>query len=61
MHTVLYIDAGTGSMLLAAIASGGAGLWYLIRSKYYALKRRVTGGKEIEVAVDPEEEKSASL
>ena len=61
MHTILYIDAGTGSMLLAAIASGAAGLWYLIRSKYYALKRWATGGKGMEAAVDSEEEKSASL
>jgi len=58
MNVILYIDAGTGSMLLAAIASGTAGLWYLIRSKYYALKRWATGGEEAEAVADFDEEKS---
>lgn len=28
-----YIDAGTGSYLLAAVASGAAGIWFYVRSK----------------------------
>ena len=38
-----YIDAGTGSYLLAAIASGAAGVWFFIRSKFAKLR-----GKSIE-------------
>ena len=43
MDTVAYIDAGTGSYLLAAIASGAAGLWLFLRSGMVRLKRKVTG------------------
>lgn len=35
-----YIDAGSGSYLLAAIASGAAGTWFFIRSKMSRLGRR---------------------
>lgn len=33
LDLVGYIDAGTGSYLLAAVASGAAGIWFYIRSK----------------------------
>jgi len=33
IELVGYIDAGSGSYLLTAIASGAAGLWFLIRSR----------------------------
>jgi len=39
-NLVGYIDAGTGSYLLAAIASGGAGIWFFIRSKWAKLRGR---------------------
>ena len=35
-----YIDAGSGSYLLAAIASGAAGMWFFVRSKVSRLTRR---------------------
>ncbi len=35
-----YIDAGTGSYLLAAVASGAAGIWFYIRSKAAKLTGR---------------------
>ncbi|MEX1280813.1 MAG: hypothetical protein AB1Z57_11820 [Acidimicrobiia bacterium] len=28
-----YIDAGTGGMLLQALAAGAAGLWLLVRTR----------------------------
>jgi hypothetical protein len=37
---VAYIDAGTGSYLLAAIASGAAGTWFFIRSQFAKLRGR---------------------
>lgn len=40
LNTVGYIDAGSGSYLLAAIASGAAGLWFFVRSKYASLRGR---------------------
>lgn len=40
---VAYIDAGTGSYILAAIASGVAGLWFILRSWASKIKRKVTG------------------
>ena len=43
---VSYIDAGSGSYLLAAIASGAAGTWFFIRSKYADLRGRGSKGKE---------------
>jgi hypothetical protein len=44
LHLVGYIDAGSGSYLLAAIASGAAGTWFFIRSKYAQLRGR--GGED---------------
>lgn len=38
-----YIDAGTGSYLLAAIASGAAGLWMFLRSGMARMRRKVRG------------------
>jgi hypothetical protein len=35
-----YIDAGSGSYLLAAIASGAAGTWFFIRSQFAKLRGR---------------------
>lgn len=43
LHLVAYIDAGTGSYILAAIASGVAGLWFFFRSWAAKVKRKVTG------------------
>ena len=43
MTLTAYIDAGTGSYILAAIASGVAGLWFIFRSWASRIKRKVTG------------------
>ena len=43
LKTVGYIDAGTGSYLLAAIASGAAGIWFFIRSKWAQIRGRGPG------------------
>lgn len=40
LKLVGYIDAGSGSYLLAAIASGGAGVWFFVRSKWAKLRGR---------------------
>ena len=40
LNLVGYIDAGTGSYLLAAVASGAAGTWFFIRSKFADLRGR---------------------
>ena len=40
LNHVGYIDAGSGSYLLAAIASGTAGAWFFVRSKFAALRGR---------------------
>ena len=40
LKTVGYIDAGTGSYLLAAIASGAAGIWFFLRSKWASIRGR---------------------
>lgn len=47
-QVVAYIDAGTGSYLLAAIASGAAGTWFFIRSKMGSLGRRKGATPEAE-------------
>lgn len=39
-----YIDAGSGSYLLAAIASGAAGTWFFLRSQFAKLRGR--GGED---------------
>ena len=40
LEIVGYIDAGSGSYLLAAIASGAAGTWFFLRSKFADLRGR---------------------
>ena len=40
LNEVGYIDAGTGSYLLAAIASGAAGAWFFVRAKFASLRGR---------------------
>lgn len=40
LDLVGYIDAGTGSYLFAAIASGAAGVWFFIRSNIAKLRGR---------------------
>ena len=50
LRIVGYIDAGTGSYLLAAIASGAAGTWFFLRSKFADLRGR--GSKNAEQTPD---------
>jgi hypothetical protein len=52
LDLVGYIDAGTGSYLLAAIASGAAGTWFFGRSNFAMLggRRRGAGAPEPESA-----------
>lgn len=50
MRIVTYIDAGTGSYLLAAIASGVAGAWFFFHAQIAKLRRKITG-KQPEVIV----------
>ena len=52
---VAYIDAGTGSYILAAIASGVAGLWFILRSWASKIKRKVTGQPAPRFDYDDEE------
>lgn len=40
LTNVAYIDAGSGSYLLAAIAAGASGVWFFVRSKWASLKNR---------------------
>lgn len=40
LNLVGYIDAGSGSYLLAAVASGAAGLWFFVRTKFSSLTNR---------------------
>lgn len=40
LNLVAYIDAGSGSYLLAAVASGAAGTWFFLRSKYASIRGR---------------------
>ena len=49
MDLVGYIDAGSGSYLLAAIASGAAGTWFFLRSKFAALR-----GRKADSSAEPE-------
>lgn len=68
VNLVAYIDAGTGSYILAAIASGVAGLWFILRSWASKIKRKVTGqpaptyslDEEVDIAEDqvPERQRS---
>ena len=50
LRIVGYIDAGTGSYLLAAIASGATGTWFFLRSKFADLRGR--GSKNSEQTPD---------
>lgn len=50
LNLVGYIDAGSGSYLLAAIASGAAGTWFFLRSKFAAIR----GKKLEEPGIEPE-------
>jgi hypothetical protein len=54
LNTVGYIDAGTGSYLLAAIASGAAGIWFFLRSKWASIRGRGPG-KETPTSTEPTE------
>lgn len=49
LNSVGYIDAGSGSYLLAAIASGAAGSWFFVRSKVARFRGR---GNEV-TSADP--------
>lgn len=53
MHVIAYIDAGTGSYILAAIASGVAGAWFFLHAQISKIKRKITG-KPLEVEVEEE-------
>ncbi len=48
LELVGYIDAGTGSYLLAAIASGAAGVWFFIRSNVAKLRGRKFDDSDVE-------------
>lgn len=39
-QTVAYIDAGTGSYLLAALAGGAATFWFFLKTSFARLLRR---------------------
>lgn len=43
MRVVTYIDAGTGSYLLAAIASGAAGAWFFFHAQIARIRRKIKG------------------
>lgn len=49
LETVAYIDAGTGSYLLAALAGGAATFWFFLKSSIARLSRR---GKQSSVVSD---------
>jgi hypothetical protein len=55
LDLVGYIDAGTGSYLLAAIASGAAGTWFFIRSNIAKLR-----GRKLEDAPEQTDQVEAS-
>lgn len=50
LHVAAYIDAGTGSYLLAAVASGAAGIWFYLRSK----ASKITGRSRKQAADESE-------
>lgn len=52
VHLVAYIDAGTGSYILAAIASGAAGLWMFFRSGLSRIRRKLRGEPAYDVEID---------
>lgn len=51
LDVVGYIDAGSGSYMLAAIASGAAGSWFFIRSKFAKLRGRGSEEAVVDTAV----------
>lgn len=53
---VAYIDAGSGSYLLAAIAAGASGVWFFVRSKWAALTKRGKGAQPAEAVAAPSAE-----
>jgi len=55
VQLVAYIDAGTGSYILAAIASGVAGLWFFLRSWASKIRRKVTGQPAPEFTYEDDE------
>ena len=59
VHLVAYIDAGSGSYILAAIASGVAGLWFILRSWASKIKRKVTGQPAPQHDYDDEESETS--
>ena len=52
VDSAAYIDAGTGSYILAAIASGVAGLWMFFRSWMSRMKRKIRPGSEESSTLD---------
>lgn len=56
LDTAAYIDAGTGSYLLAAIASGAAGLWMFFRSGMARFRRKLGLGSKNDLAMEQEED-----
>ena len=48
LSTLAYIDAGSGSYLLAAIAAGASGVWFFVRSKWASLTNRGTKADAVE-------------
>ena len=59
MHVVAYIDAGTGSYVLAAIASGVAGAWFFLHAQISKIRRKLTGKSNEVVELDVEQDSSA--
>ena len=59
VHLIAYIDASTGSYILAAIASGVAGLWFILRSWASKIKRKVTGQPAPQFDYDDEESETS--
>jgi hypothetical protein len=53
LNSVGYIDAGTGSYLLAAIASGAAGSWFFLRSQVAKLRGRGKSAASTDQAPEP--------
>ncbi len=53
LNSVGYIDAGTGSYLLAAIASGAAGSWFFLRSQVAKIRGRGKNSAVTEQAPEP--------
>ena len=52
LTTDAYLDAGSGSYLLAAIAGGATPAWFFIRSKVSSLGRRGKRADETEAAAE---------